>query len=157
MEEENDYINRFKKSRLPEVPEGFFDNFYASLKDDLEAADVFSQFNIRKSSTVNEIKLRPIVLPKKKNTKIIRLGIVSIITSAAAALAVLFYINLNTTEQPITESPVKETNYDSYLAYVDESTLVDYILDNEVDMNSDFDEDIYDVVQDDLEDIYYDL
>lgn len=163
--EEKDYINQFKKSKQPVVPDGFFENFYSSIKDEIEAIDVFADFNIKKTKTVgagarereSELKLRPIVVPKKKKTKIIRLTVLTIAASAAAVFAILFYTNLKSTETPIVNTPVVETNYDSYLAYMDESTLVDFIVENEVDMSTDIDEDIYDYVQDDLEDIYYDL
>ncbi|MBL7897961.1 MAG: hypothetical protein JNJ99_05465, partial [Crocinitomicaceae bacterium] len=75
----------------------------------------------------------------------------------------ILLFSLNTDEpEVITETiPVvveDEDDFETYAAYVDEESIIDYIVENDVDLGeNDTDEDTYDYVNSDIEDIYLDL
>ena len=170
MEEDYDISSKFKKTKKPSVQVGFFENFYVSIKDEIDAEESFAHLNIakRKKPTLPEnfsidfsTDLNKKINDKPNNRgRIIRLSFLSAVASIAAVLTILFYINQN--DQPIIFSDTEpvimqnEETIDTYVAYLDEDEMIDYILENDINIGDDEDE-IYDYVESEIEDVYLDL
>lgn len=130
----------FKKHKRPAVPNNFFETFEANI-----------------ATSINEKKE-----PKKNN--IFRLTLWSI-GSAAAAAIILGFILFNgehTTESNFADNgkdTLSEENIDSYMAYLDESTIIDYYIDNDIELNNEIENEdaIIDIVSDDIEEWYLDM
>lgn len=130
----------FKKHERPEVPNNFFETFEATI-----------------ATTISEKNE-----PKKNN--IFRLTLWSIGSAAAAAiiLGFIFFNGQNTTESNFVDNvkdTVLEENIDSYMAYLDESTIIDYYIDNDIELNNEIENEdaIIDIVSDDIEEWYLDM
>lgn len=187
MEENKDILNQWKRSEKPEVPDGFFDSFANQLNDDLTdhsfidgfksqqqaqvPNDFFDSFPTQMCQMVDE------GTHAEKSTKIIRMRWVAAVTTVAAA--VLFFIfnpfqsttenstnlasnnNLNITVTDTT-STEDTFDYDTYLAYLDELTLVDYMLENDLKLDDEtddiaIDDAVFMEIDSELDDYYYGL
>ncbi len=102
---------------------------------------------------------------KNSNGRILKITFWSTAAAVAAGLTLLFTLNLDSTEpQPevmteISSEITDEESIDTYVAYLDEEELVDFIIENDIDMGqaeTESDE-VYDYVSGDIEDIYLDL
>ena len=170
MEEEYDIASKFLKSKKPLVPDGFFANFYNSIKDEIDAEDAFLNLNIvkRKKPSIPEnfsvnfsSEIDKKITPKFKNHgRVIRLSFISAVASVAAVLTILFYLNQN--NEPIQISNAVPTfqqddeAFEAYVAYLDEDEMIDYIVENDISVGES-DDDIYDYVESEIEDTYLDL
>lgn len=163
----------FSKTKNPDVPVDFFKNFHATLADEIESSGAFSDLNINKnklpavpSDFESEFRknLMEKIRTKKSRGRILKISFWSTATAVAAGLTLLFTLNT----EPAPETPIlteenvtvaDEESLDTYVAYLDEESLVDYIIENDIDMGEteEDNEDVYDYVSSDIEDIYLDL
>jgi len=171
VEEENDISSKFKKTKKPTVPSGFFENFYEYVQTEIDSDNAFSDLKIVKRKqpglpenfTKNfEADLIKKIAPKSSNSgRIIRLVFLSAAASIAAVLAILFYVNQHEQASEISKTEVGTTQddevIDSYIAYLDEDEMIDYIVENNITIGDAESDDIYDYVESDIEDIYLDL
>jgi hypothetical protein len=171
MEEEYDISPAFKKSKKPSVPEGFFERFYAGVKDEIDALDAFAHLSIRKRTKPKAGMIQvqvPGVLPARKKTRVLSISIWSGIAAVAASLTLFFYISLGDegsagapqsqlVSANTSSKPLENEMMEAYVAYLDEEELVDFIVENNISTSDDLSDDIYDWVESDIEDIYLDL
>ena len=172
MKEDKDILNNLKRTEKPSVPDGFFDSFSENLMSKINE-DSFLE-NLPKhnkpevpsgffeSFSDNLIKEIDTEIKPVKRTKIIPLRIMLAVASIAAVFAIVV-LTANQNEEPlITETVVEELadeDYDDYLVYLDESSIVDFIVDNDlsIDDYSEIDESIYSEIEGELDNYYYDL
>lgn len=182
MKKDNNILNQLNKNNQPNVPEGFFDNF---------ADDLMSKIESDKSilDTINKTE-KPKVptsffddfadnLPveNKKKARVISLKTITIVSSIAASLLLIFMLSWesNTNQQLASEenntqidSTIEDSSYqihtdEDYLAYLTEDDIVEYIIENKVDIDEDdiysFDEDdeMFDELDSELDDYIYEL
>ncbi len=181
MKEDKNILNQFKKNKSPKVPRDFFDNFADDVmskieKDEsvLDALKKRQQPSVPKDFFNNFADSLPI--DDKKKTKIISLKNIVIVTAIAASFLLLFVLNTNTQnsnvakdEQSIPKSQklsgstqtIEMNQDDEYLAYLSEDDMIDFIVDNQIDENivdlSDGEDDLFDEVESEIEDYYYEL
>lgn len=164
----------FEKSKTPEVPVNFFRDFHANLQAEIESEAAFLDLKLKKANKPavpanyeNEFKesLLKKIHPKNSRGRILKITFWSTAAAVAAGLTLLFTLNteptINQTET-LTETNSEltdEESLDTYVAYLDEEELVDYIIENDIDMGQAESEsdDVYDYVSGDIEDIYLDL
>lgn len=169
------------KMSKPSVPDGFFETFSDKLMAkiqseeeagvDLTEANTFmSQFKLREKPSVpvgyfdsfaDTVQQKPAA-----RGRIISLRVMMTITSAAA-IFLLFMLVYNPNNNPSTLEGTDVTaqneteNYDEYLAYLDEDEIIDYIIENDVELDgyeaSEEEEALYDIVGDDIEELYLDF
>jgi hypothetical protein len=173
MEEEHDISSAFKKSNKPLVPEGFFENFYAGIKEEIDAMDAFAHLSIHKrkkpGAVVTAMRVPgSSVQPVRKRSRVFTLAVWSTISAVAASMAILFYINRgdeasagtalsNQLSATTSAKPLENEMMDAYVAYLDEEELIDFIVENDISTSDNMNDDIYDLVESDIEDIYLDL
>ena len=163
MEANKDILDNLKKGQKPEVPKDFFENFYDELmakiaeeesglanfqkttKPDVPA-EFFSNFaqNITGLSEDKQQTSTEQPIEQAKPTRIINLKIVGVIATAAACLLVMFQIVRNNTNEPTDccDEPVAETasiTDEDLLAFLDEDDIIDYMVDEEIELTSDVD------------------
>ncbi|MBK6950658.1 MAG: hypothetical protein IPH24_01065 [Crocinitomicaceae bacterium] len=172
LDESEDFV--LPKTKTPEVPAEFFKNFHANLQAEIEGESAFAELKLKKTakptvplnfeSEFTESLMKKI-RQKPSKGRILKITFWSTAAAVAAGFTLLFTIN----PEPVTNQPetLTETNFelseeeslDTYVAYLDEEALVDYIIENDIDMGqteSESDE-VYDYVSGDIEDIYLDL
>ncbi|MBD3638774.1 MAG: hypothetical protein HUJ25_15580 [Crocinitomicaceae bacterium] len=197
MKEKKNILDHLKKRQKPDVPKDFFENFSDDLMAKIEEeesglknfqkttkpdvpAEFFENFaqNITQKVSNSEETNKP---------RVIRLKVIGFVTAVAACLLVFFLIKPdnttptadNTQDQNNTENaePISD---EVLMAFVDENDIVDFILEEEIDLsenqvevnldentedknasggtNSDLDEldqdDIYQYLEEDLDNIY---
>ncbi|WP_027418474.1 hypothetical protein [Crocinitomix catalasitica] len=144
-------LDQLKKSTQPAIPEGYFEDFAENKLEQLK---------------------------ENKETKVISLVWVRRIAAVAAVLAaLLFFYDWNETPTQIAEQPVvseqeiesefeieseQELPSDTYLTYLDEYDLMNYLAEEGISMDnddaSDLDDiDIYEISDEYLEELYYEL
>lgn len=162
------------KNKAQEVPADFFNNFHANLQAEIESESAFSDLKLKKTNKPTvpanfESDFREALMKKihqkNSNVRILKITFWSTAAAVAAGLTLLFTLNLNSTEpqsEVLTETNSEitdEESIDTYVAYLDEEELVDFIIENDIDMGqaeTESDE-VYDYVSGDIEDIYLDL
>ncbi len=170
--ESKDFV--LPKTKTPEIPAEFFKNFHANLQAEIESEAVFSDFKLKKTNkpsvpanfkTEFTAALMAEIRQKPTRGRILKITFWSTAAAVAAGLTLLLTLNTNSSTEPsesLTESHSEisdEESLDTYVAYLDEEALVDYIIENDIDMGqteSESDE-VYDYVSGDIEDIYLDL
>lgn len=160
----------FNEQKNESVPSGFFENFHQQLMDEIHADEEFKSLGLKKNTKPEipagylENFATDLIVKTKENKgrgRIVKITFWS--TAAAVAAGFILLFSLNTDEpEVITETiPVvveDEDDFETYAAYVDEESIIDYIVENDVDLGeNDTDEDTYDYVNSDIEDIYLDL
>lgn len=171
MEENKNILDDLKKRQKPEVPKGFFDNFYDELMAKIAEEesglvdfqkttkpDVPAEFfsNFAQDITSQTGKEEP-VKPAKQASRIINLKIVGVITAAAACLLVMFFLvppkDTDNVAQTNVQEPIEEVvniSDEDLLAYVDEDDIIDYILEEDIQvMESDTKEEESNITTDD--------
>lgn len=172
MKEEKDILNNLKRTEKPSVPAGFFDSFSDKLMSKIEEDSFLEILPRQNKPTVPEdffesfsdklIKeIKPEIKVTKKS-KIIPLRIFLAVASVAAVFTFIVLTTKQNEEQILVETVVEELadeDYDDYLAYLDESTIVDFIVENDLNIEeeSDIDESIYSEIESELDDYYYGL
>jgi hypothetical protein len=173
INEESGFLGQLKKSKKPELPAGYFDTLPLSFEseptsfslDNLEKTDLpklppnyFEDFESKIMAAVDQDKKGSV-----KRTRIIPMRVLAVITSVAAAILLIVSI-IDFTTDPELVIPVAETEedvYDTYLTYLDESDIIDYIIDNDIDLEDTTDqiqdEDYFDYSEADIEDYYLEL
>lgn len=167
MKEDKNILNNLKRTKKSSVPNGFFDSFADDLFSEIEGEYLLESLpkNTKPKvpqgffddfSTEITAKVQP-----KKQTKIIQIKMFISVASVAAVLAIMVLTNptKNTTQiadGPI-ENPTEDDNFDEYLAYLDESTLVDYIIENDINIEGEttINESVYSELENELDDYYY--
>jgi hypothetical protein len=162
------------KNKMPEVPADFFKNFHTNLQAEIESEALFSDLKLKKTkkptlpanfeSDFRESLMKKIH-QKKSRGRILKITFWSTAAAVAAGLTLLLTLNTEpTNNQPdglteINSEFTDEESLDTYVAYLDEDELVDYIIENDIDMGQAESEsdDVYDYVSGDIEDIYLDL
>ena len=170
MKENKDILNQLNKADKPTVPSGFFDTFSDDLMSKINKDDSFLEdlpktnkpqvpqgfFDDFSESITQHIEEKP-------KTKIISLKIVLTVASIAAVFALVLLTIKPNQEQPIlaeVEMDVqteKSDELDNYLAYLDESSIVDYIVENDINIEDEttIDESVYSELDNELDDYYY--
>lgn len=166
----------FKPVIKPQVPEGFFSGFYANLKSEIESESAFREFNLVKTSKPEvplnffeqfpvKVKEKTSLTPIKKHAGVIRMTYWTAGIAIAASLTLLFRTYfLQPVSTPVQPTEVSETtnwnedHVDLYASYLDEESVIDYMIEHEIDTKTAVDDDaVYDAVEDDLEEIYLEL
>ncbi|MBK9192188.1 MAG: hypothetical protein IPM77_12130 [Crocinitomicaceae bacterium] len=159
----------FTEQHNESVPAGFFENFHQHLMDEIHAEEEFKSLGLKKNKTpeIPQGYLENFAadILSKTNTKkgrgrILKITFWSTAAAVAAGFILLFSISTNEPESITEINPVvtEEEDFDTYAAYVDEESIIDYIVENDVDLGeNDTDDDTYDFVNSDIEDIYLDL
>lgn len=154
-----------------EIPKNFFSEFRADLDAAITNEKTFISLGIVKSHKPKidenfKAHFKTAILSKttkqKSKSKIIYL--VSVLSTAAAAV-ILLLLNLYNQEssdksltQTINTISIEDTKkIDSYVAYVDESMVIDYILEEDIDIQETYDDAVLDYLTEDAEDFYIDL
>lgn len=203
MNNQTDIFSLLKKTKKPNVPEGFFENFSVRKNQDtLEQnftnksdkpnvpEDFFTNFSKEILSVISEeekteftylikskqpvvkenyfeefpTKIQKVLSAKKRRSKIIRISFISSVASVAASLLIIFSLQ-NTTPETISSQPIDTTSgteennqVEFYTAYLDETEVIDYILENDISIQSqDENNEIFEYVADDVEDYYLEL
>ena len=172
MKEEKDILNNLPRTEKPSVPNGFFDSFSDKLMAKIEEESFLEKLPKQNKPVVPEgffetfsDKLMKDIEPEIKAVKKTRIIPLRIMFAAASVAAVLTFVVLTTKQNDqsiIAETVVEELaeeDYDEYLAYLDESSMVDFIVDNDLDIDdeSEIDEAIYSEIESELDDYYYGL
>ncbi len=175
LSNENDLDHlALQKNKAAEVPADFFKNFHSNLQAEIESESVFSDLKLKKTNkpTVpanfeNEFidSLMKKIRQKNPKGRILKITFWSTAAAVAAGLTLLFTLNTEpTNKQPVGLTEINseftdEESLDTYVAYLDEDELVDYIIENDIDMGQAESEsdDVYDYDSGDIEDIYLDL
>lgn len=172
MKKEKEILNNLKRTERPSVPEGFFGSFSDKLMTKIDndsfletlpkhnkpkvPKDFFESFS---DKLIKEIESKNKVV---KKTKIISMRLMFAAASVAAIFA-FFVLTTKQNTQPILVETVNEElldeDFDDYLAYLDESTIIDFIIENDLNIEEelDIDESIYDEIESELDDYYYGL
>jgi hypothetical protein len=161
----------FNQDRKTAVPEGFFQNFQNDLMDEIESLSALKSLGVKKRKSpevpdgffngfAESISHKINERPKKGN--ILKITFWSTAAAVAAGLVLLFTLNTNEPETIISSEVNEDLNaeeeFETYAAYVDEESIIDYIVENDVDLGEEqTDDDTYDYVNSDIEDIYLDL
>ena len=175
IEDESSVLGQLRKSEKPEVPENFFESILSSLDVD---NDEFSIETLKKNKkpalpinyfSDSENQILEIIKGKKQDSnkrgRIIPLRLIATIGSIAAAIAIIFTI-INFSEDTnsdiaVVEVESSEDTYDAYLAYLDEDEIVDFIIENDIEIEDSTNtvqyEDYSDFSEEDIEDFYLDI
>jgi len=182
VKKDKDILNHLKKHKKPNVPEGFFDNFADELMSKIEnEKSILDSINKAEKPKVPEHFFDnfadSLPIDDKKETKIISLKTVVIITAIAASFLLLFILNTNSQNPNVANKEQPKTLIDSiqtietttinqddeYLAYLTEDDLIDFIVDNQIEVDEnvfdlvDDEDDLFDEVESEIEDYYYEL
>lgn len=178
IEDESGILGELKKSEKPEVPQDFFNELLSGLP---ENESTFNVEELKKGKlpelptdyfTKSEEQIMELIQQESstKKGRIIPIRIVAAVTTIAAVFAIIFMTvdfgnensgNFAGTDDPIssdTTGVITEENYDTYLTYLDESEIIDYIIENDIEIEDttvQYDE-YLDYSEDDLEDFYLD-
>ena len=150
MEENKDILNHFKKRKKPTVPEGFFEQFYDELmakiaekESGLDAFQKSSPPDVPADFFENFAKKIPAKTPSdntNQRTQVFNLKVIGVIASAAACLLIMF--QLIQFDQTEVETPSASTNEqtiyteEDLLAFVDEDDIVNYIIEEDVELSN---------------------
>jgi hypothetical protein len=181
VEKDKNILNQLKKNNRPNVPEEFFDHFSDDLMSKIESEKSILD-SIKKTDKPKVPNLffdnfaNNLPIENKKKGKIISLKTVTVISTIAASLLVLFVLNWNSkNEQSIASNDnvihldsSKDISYsqieddEAYLAYLSEDDIVEYIIENKVDIDDDFDlsqeeNEMFDELDSELDDYIYEL
>lgn len=177
MNKDQDISDWLKKSPKPEIPEGFFENFQANLMDKIEAQDDDTEgLEFLKKSAKPAIPegffegITEKVLEENntnEDEQVIKISTwrwIGAVASIAAILTILFYVIPNgneneefaETDEIIEESPeekrtLNDDEIDTYLTYLDEDEIIDYIIEHEIEVDVNASEEI----EESEEDEYY--
>ena len=170
MKEEKDILNNLKRTDKQSVPEGFFDSFSDNLMSKIND-DSFLEllpknekpevpngfFDSFSDEVIKSLDVTPV-----KKTKIISLRVIMAVASVAAVFAFVVFTTKQNTNPVVVETVFEELtddDFDEYLAYLDETTIVDFIIENDLNIEdvSDVDESIYDEIESELDGYYYGL
>ena len=177
MEDYNDIPNWIKKSRKQEVPDDFFENFSSQLMEKIQSEDSQLPAHLKLNSKPSvpsgffdsfgeEVQAKIKEHKSSSRGKIIRMRNLMMLSAAAAAVLLIVFFsrqNFQSDEiiSPNTANLETESNYDDYLVYLDDDEIVDYIIDNGIELENADDvserEAVYDYVGDDIEEIYTEL
>ncbi|MGV6861586.1 MAG: hypothetical protein ACWA41_07425 [Putridiphycobacter sp.] len=172
MKQENQILNQLKKTPKPEVPIDFFDSFSEDIlsKIDDKKLDFLSKSEKPKVPD-NFFETFPQKLKgeieKPKKGKVITLRNTLFFTSIAASIALLvnlfvsnpIQINESSSDEIVEIETVSVEGDDLYLAYLNEHEIVDYIIENNIDVDEDTttfnnEDDIFEEVEYLIEDYY---
>jgi hypothetical protein len=173
MKENNDILDALKKRKKPEVPNGFFENFSDSLisnlseKTEVEDLSKSDKVNVPEGFFENFSSnlMEKIEAEEKKPTRIISLRFISYAAAIAATLLIMFTILPNdensVANNEIETETVDEFSDEDYLAFIDEDEMIDFIVENEdieiEESTDEEEEDVFYLLEEDLEDIYLEL
>ena len=177
MEEKFNILDNLKKTAKPSVPAGYYENFYSKLDlaDDMNESaiglnkkvkpevpsDFFANFSTNLMDKIKEEEEKTI-----EPARVWPLKLVGFVTAVAACALIFFMIQpedqgqvlADTTLSPDTELE-EEEKMESYLAYLDEDEIVDFLIENEdIEITEEFteaEEDEYYFLEEDLEELYF--
>lgn len=156
----------------PSVPEGFFANFYNQVADEIAADEAFEKYGIKKSTKPEvpagyfeqkksvQLKNQPVV---RRKGRVYKITFWASVAAAAAGLLFLLLPGRNTpntdpviaTETAKTE--MSDEHLDTYADFIDEESMVEYIVENDVDLGETEHDEVYDYVESEIEETYLDL
>lgn len=174
MEEKYNILDQLKRTAKPEVPEGFFERSPSKilgqiegLSDDIQIqkrkqAEVPADFFENFSGNLME-KIKSEESAQSEPTRVWPMKLVGFVTAVAACALIFFIVQPSEEEEALaettTEYEVEDENVDSYLAYLDEDEIVDFLLENEDieigDELTEEEEDEYYFLEEDLEELYF--
>lgn len=163
---ESSILGQLKKREKPTLPEDYFS--HQEIVSDQIKLDQLTQ---RKKPTVPanffedfEVNIAEQQKVDTKPSRVISVNFIRAFTAVAAALiAFVIAYNFNTNNEPIEQIATGETteNYDSYLAYLEEDDIVDFLIENEISFTADTAIISYDTYslfsEEDIEDYYLEL
>jgi len=185
IQDESGILGQLKKTEKPAVPENFFANLTSSIAAEEPILSV-DELQKREKPTLPanyfdqsmELIMAAVKAEgqnKKKGGKVINMRLVTIISAVAAAIAIIFtvinfsgptkengFANDDTPMDSIPQEVIStEDDYDDYLAYLDEDEIIDYIIENDIEIEDSIEmveyEDYFDFSEEDIEDYYLDL
>lgn len=175
MEEKFNILDQLKKTAKPSVPEGYFENFYSKLelegdfnesaiglnkKDKPEVpSDFFANFS---ADLMDKIKEQEDETAEPE--RVWPLKLVGFVTAVAACALIFFMLKPTNEGQTLAETvdnevtETEEQHVDTYLAYLDEDEIVDFLLENDdIEIANEFteaEEDEYYFLEEDIEELY---
>ncbi len=185
IQNESGILGQLKKTEKPGVPQDFFANLTSSIVAE-EPTFVVDELQKREKPTLpanyfdqNTERIMAAVKAEgkdqKKGGKVINMRLVTIISAVAAAILIIFTVinfsgptkengmaNDTTPKDSIPQEVIStEDDYDDYLAYLDEDEIIDYIIENDIEIEDSTEiveyEDYLDFSEEDIEDYYFDL
>jgi len=167
VKEDKNILNNLNRTEKPAVANRFFDSFSDGLIKKLEEETLLTSLSKNtKPEAPNDFfdKFADEIIAKiqsKNKFKIIPLRIFIAVASVAAVFAILILTNRdgqNQTNAIVNNSIVNSADEnDDYLAYIDESILVDFIVENDIDIEEGnaINESVYSELDNELDDYYY--
>ena len=171
-----------KKTNKPEVPTGFFDQFSDKLMQKIQeeetekevSSPILDQLILSAKPAVPKDyfeNFQPQTTEKEstpKKGRIIQLRYLAAAASVAAVIALFFYLlpgdETNDETQyssAETQEEISEETYDIYLAYMDEEDIVEYIIENDIELEGESDEldeeELFDSWGNDFEEFYLEM
>lgn len=184
IQNESGILGQLKKSEKPSVPEDFFSKLTVSLDSINEESILDKAIKAEKPSlpagyfdqSVDCVMtaVKEVQTNKKRTGRIINMRTIRIMSLVAAAIAIIFTVvqfssNSEKDDQalllPIESQQeielMPEDSYDDYLVYLDEDEIIDYIIENNIEIEDtadvfDFD-DYSEFSEEDIEEYYLDL
>ena len=170
QEAEPDFVKRTQSA----VPADFFAGFYDTLKAEIDAEKPLEDLGLvkRKKPLVPEnfeqtfsANVLEQVQQKPSRGRLLKITFWSTAAAVAAGLALLLTINTNTPapQNPMVVTqpaalPPDDESLEAFVAYLDEEAMVDYIIENNINVGeSETADEVYDYVDSELEEIYMDL
>lgn len=176
IEQESGFLGQLTKSKKPTLPDGFFDQLMNDMPvaesdfslDELTKRDLptlpvgyFDHFNAQLAETIQKD-----IKTTATKSRVIPLRIIAAVSAVAASIVLVISVvnySSNSVESDIqvAELASEEEVYDAYLTYLDEDEIIDYIVENDIEIGEGSDsvhvEDYLDYSAQDIEDFYLEL
>jgi len=180
IESESGVLSQLQKTEKPDVPEGFFDKLLDGITsesngfelDELkkkELATLPTNYFENSAETIMTLVSEEEHSETNKGGRIVPLRIATAIAAIAAVIAVVFMVvdfksrgdHFAGNEYPDLTDTITittEENFDTYLTYLDESEIIDYIIENDIEIEDTLDQydEYLDYSEDDLDEFYLD-
>lgn len=171
IEVENGILGQLKKAEKPSLPAGFFDDF------EIEQPTLNTLIKAEKPAVPNgffetfEAKIGRATEQKTfKKGRILPMSALLWVGSVAALFIAFFTVyqfwgtptQLENNSSTLIAATVNETSFDTYSTYLQEDDIIDFIVDNEIEITEsrtvEISEETYDLFsEEDLEDFYLEL
>ncbi|MBK8925657.1 MAG: hypothetical protein IPM74_07055 [Crocinitomicaceae bacterium] len=160
------------EDQKPGVPADFFKNFYHQVADEIAADQVFEKYGIKKSvkpevpvdyfdqNISSPATSQPI---RKSRGRVYKITFWASVAAAAAGLLFLLLPGQNTPSiEPViptetAKTEISDEHLDTYADFIDEESMVEYIVENDVDLGESENDEVYDFVESEIEETYLDL
>ena len=140
-----------EKREKPAVPDGFFENFSTNLmskieeleEDEVDNGTILGQLKLRDKPEIpagyfEQFEVKPPAKPT--SGRVIRLRYFVTATSVAAIFALFFLLyqpngSQGTMAGQTAAAETEDLHYDEYLTYMSEADIIDYMIENDIDLD----------------------